>query len=520
MNPGIPNVIVTVTDNGTSASLSVPLQSVQLGIGFAIGGGSASAAPVVYATTQASSLQTTLIGGKLVEAGGLVCNGGGTFIAVTCPVATAGTCTAVQATVPNGSTSTLTLTLDSIYGAWDDGYWLVTCTATGTIGTGPGPSITISADAGRNVGATISLGTATSYGIGSTLNSRVVGGTGIQINFGAGTMNAGDTWRFSATGATWAAAGLAAAYSAYLRSPYSINGVGSTHIVGISASGSSSDIPNVQTALQGGVSSFVFPRAIVSLRDAFPPTAYGGSGETEATWMAALTTTTSGLTAEQRVCADGGFYNTPSVYPGVGGAIFSYRRSLAFSHAVRRTQIGLTTRAGRVRDGAYSTIVVNPATDPGDGFIYHDERVTPGLNAGRIGSAMTWPKQGLGLYQCQEPLLSPLTSQFSELVIGNFVDAASDIAYSTGVLWVSDNLVVQANGTLDPVAAANLQGEIQGALTLGLVATKLGSDARAVVSTTANVLATGNIPVTITGTPFGYVNSVTFTINLNTQGIA
>jgi hypothetical protein len=148
--------------------------------------------------------------------------------------------------------------------------------------------------------------------------------------------------------------------------------------------------------------------------------------------------------------------------------------------------------------------------------------VTPGLNVARIASLQTWPKQGQGFYQCQEPLLSPLTSQFTDLVIGNVVDAASDIAYATGVQWVSSSLVLQQNGTLDPVTLNNLQAKIQGALQLGLVAPTpaLASAVVATVSQTANVLATSNIPVTITVTPLGYANSVTFTIYLNTSGIA
>ncbi len=181
--------------------------------------------------------------------------------------------------------------------------------------------------------------------------------------------------------------------------------------------------------------------------------------------------------------------------------------------------MSLATRAGKVRDGSYSTITVNPTTDANDGFVYHDERSNPGLNAARIGTVQTWPKQGLGVFQCQEPLLAPLTSQFTEIVIGNFVDAASDIAYAVGVLWVSDNLVVQPNGTLDPAAAASLQGQIQEAEQQGLIANKLGSSVRCVVDTTWNVLATGKIKVRITGVPFGYVNEVDFDITLDTTGV-
>ena len=259
----------------------------------------------------------------------------------------------------------------------------------------------------------------------------------------------------------------------------------------------------------------------MELRDALAPVAWGGSGETESTWVTALATISSGLTAQSRVCADGGFYNTPSPFPGVNGGTFSYRRPLAWSHAVRRTQIGLATRASAVIDGAYSTIVVNPGSDPQDGFIYHDERVNPGLNAARIGSAQTWPKQGAGFYQCQEPLLSPLTSQFTELVIGNLVDSASDICYATGVQIVNSQLLVQPNGTLDPTFRNNLQAKIQAALQQGLVAVQPGiaSAVTATISASYNVLANSNVPIAVTATPYGYATAVSFVINLNTAGI-
>lgn len=171
----------------------------------------------------------------------------------------------------------------------------------------------------------------------------------------------------------------------------------------------------------------------------------------------------SGITAP-RVAVDGGDYNTPSPFNNPAGGLPAYRRSLAWSHAVRRTQIPLQRRAGRVKDGPLGNILVNPATDPSDGFIYHDERTTPGLNAARIGSAMTWPKKGAGFFMCQEPLLSGNGSQFTELVIGNVLDAACDISYAQGVEEVSDDLVTQANGTLDPTALQTIQGGLQGAM--------------------------------------------------------
>src|ERR1700678_957713 len=113
--PAIPSVTITVADNGASAALSVPQSSVQLKVGCAIGG----TVNQPFATGNPASLQTQYIAGPLVEAAGLVCQAGNYAVCVSCPIATKGTATAVQATVPGGSTSTVTVTVDATYGPWD-----------------------------------------------------------------------------------------------------------------------------------------------------------------------------------------------------------------------------------------------------------------------------------------------------------------------------------------------------------------------------------------------------------------
>jgi hypothetical protein len=513
----IPTVTITVQDNGASAALSVPQASVQLVVGVAVGG----TPNQPYATTNPQGIQMQYIGGPLVEAAGLVAQAGGVALCISCPVATLGTANAVQATVPNGSTSVFTTTLDSTFGAWDRYFIKVRCLKGQASTTAGGGILQVSFDAGRNWGWPITLAPAqvTLYLGSGVLNAPTVGGTGVQLAIGTGTLVAGDSWQFSTVAPTWNDAGVEAALTAFFASQYAVQGVGSIHIVGTCAGG---DITAIQTSLQTGTNGYVYTRAIVELRDALDPVAYGGAGETEATWMAALATIASGEVAQARICADGGYYNTPSPYANATGGTPSYRRSLAWSHAVRRTGAGmltgnpLATRAGRVKDGPYGTIAVNPASDPGDGFIYHDERVTPGLNAARIGSAQTWPKKGAGFFQCQEPLLSAPGSQFVEVVIGNVLDAACDIGYAAGVEEVSDNLQLQANGTLNTVALNQFQGNIQGALSAGLVKTPLVSAVTTVVSPTQNVATSGNIPITISVLPFGYVNAVSETINLST----
>lgn len=512
MPPPIPSVTIVVQDNGSSAALTVPQSSVQLVIGCAIGG----TPNQVYASSSPTALQTQFIGGPLLEAAGLIAQVGNIAVCIPTPIVTHGAATAVTATVPGGSTSVVTVTVDSTNGAWDTYYLWMRCLTGGTIGT-TGIIVQVSLDAGRNWGSAIALGTATTLYLGQgTISAPAVGGTGVQLAFAAGTMVAGDFWKLSTTAPIWNDAGLQAAFSAYFASQYAIQGVGSIHVVGACTGGS--DIANVQTYLAAGAASFIYQRAILELRDALVPVAWGGSGETEATWISALATFVSGDIAQPRVCVDGGYYNMPSAFANSAGGLPSYRRPLGWAHAVRRTQTQLQRRAGRVKDGPLSSIAVSPSTDPTDGFIYHDERTTPGLNAARVASALTWPKKGQGFYQCQEPLLSAPGSQFTELVIGNVLDVACDISYATGVEEVSDDLQLQANGTLDTVALNTFQGELTTALNEAMIQTPLVSAVTAIVSATANVGQTGNIPLVVTVQPRGYVNSISETITLTNGG--
>src|ERR1019366_2080397 len=155
--PAIPSVTILVADNGSSAAQTVPQSSVQLKVGCAIGG----TVNQPYATSNPGSLQTQFIGGPLVEAAGLVCQVGNIAVCVSCPIATKGTATAVQATVPGGSSSTVTASVDATYGPWDRYFVWVKCLTGGTIGT-TGIIIQTSLDAGRNWGTPITLGTANS----------------------------------------------------------------------------------------------------------------------------------------------------------------------------------------------------------------------------------------------------------------------------------------------------------------------------------------------------------------------
>ncbi len=496
----LPTVTIIVADNGATAAIQLPQQNVQVKIGCAIG----ATANVPIAASQPATILSNLTGGPLCEASGLVCAAGGVAIAVPIPIVTIGAATAVVATVPGGSASVMTVTLDGTYGAYDDFFVMVRVITSGTRGTA-GVQIQISLDAGRNWGPVLNLGTAVTLAIPRT---------GITLAFAAGSLVAGDYFRFSTTAPAGNDAGVSAAIAALGASQYAIAGWGSMHIVAGLGGAPAASVTNYQTYAETlATSRYVYTRAITDARDALAPVAWGGSGETEAVWMSALATA-FGSTSAIRLCVGGGAYNTPSAFPNAYGGTPSYRRPIGWSAAVRRVLIPPQRRGGRVKDGALANIVVDPSRDPADGFIYHDERAVPGLDTARFLSAITWPKKSSGFYVCHENLMAPNGSQFTELPIGNVIDVACDIAYAEGVEEISDDLRLTNTGTLYPTDALTYQSTIDGQLTADMTNVAMCSAAWCSVSQTANVFATKNIPIGVNVIPRGYVDAITATINL------
>lgn len=498
------DVTITIQDGGANTAINVPAANIRVKIGclLAAVGGTAIVNQII-STRSPNTLATAFVGGQLAEAAALDCLGGATVLAIGVPIVTPGTASAVVATVPGSSTSAVTVTLDGTNGAWDTYYVRVKCTNGGTRGT-TGIRFQVSLDAGRNYAPDVRLGTAVTYTIPNT---------GITLNFGAGTMVLGDYWSFSTVAPQWGNAGVTAALTALQNSSYALSGWGGIHVVGLSNGSSASvfqtDLGGSPDGTGGLADGDIYTRMITDSRDALAPTAWGGSGETEASWMSALQLDVSATNAK-RVCLSAGFYNMPSAYPILGTTYF-YRRPLGWALDVRESAIPPQRHAGRVRDGSLGNIIINPATDPTDGFIYHDERINPGLTGARLCAAKTRVGQQ-GFFIDQPNLLAPTGSTFTLLPYGNVLDIACDIAFQEAEQLIDSDLRVNPNGTLYVNDALAIQNTILAALNTNMTAVGMISGASVIVDQTANVAVTGNVPITITILRNAYVLSVTINI--------
>lgn len=410
--------------------------------------------------------------------------------------------------LPSG-TSVITFT-----GTATDRYFIVIkVLVAGTIGSA-GIVLQVSYDAGRNFGPQIALGTATTLALSdSNLD------TGITANFAAGTLSVNDFARCSTIAPAPNVAGVQAAIAALAAyANISATQWGSMHIAAILTG---SDATSIETTLDNlATNNFIYTRTICETRDASPPAAWGGSGESGATWSAAILSDFAAVTA-RRVSPSAGYYNMPSAYPTYLAGTPSYRQSLGYAYAARECVIPPQRHAGRVRDGSLSQIVVNPNVDPSDGFVYWDSASSPTLDyflpggAGRFTTART--RQSLSGYFISNPLtLAPVGSDFTLFPRGEVMDVACAIAHSTLEQFVNADLQTRPNGTLMDKDADTVRMAVSDALTANMVSVGMISNFVVAVDQTNNIQVTSTLIVTITILGVGYVLQETVTISYAT----
>lgn len=474
------DVTITIIDGG--AAIVVPGGTVQAVIGTAETGPVAT----VVATANPNTLDSTFGVGKLREAGALAILAGGTVLAVRCATVTAGVASAV--TAASLGTSVVTVT-----GTPLDDYFVIFRVGTGgTIGVA-GITFQISLDAGRTYGPVLSLGTAVLYAISES---------GVTLNFAAGTLIAAGTAKFGCVGPKPDAAGIVACLQALQASPYANGGWGSGNIAEVV---SAADAATIALQLETMATNYVFTRFIMTARDASPAAVWGGTGETESTWIGSLQTAFSATQAKRDVVG-GGYYNMPSAFPTPSASAPRYRRPGTWALAVRQVTIPPQRHAGRVRDGALTNILIDPTVDPLDGFIYHDERVNPGLDIARfssIRSRIGYP----GMYIQNPNLMSPPGSSFTILPYGNVMDVACGIVHQVGQADINSDIRLNPNGTIYENEALALEAAFLNAINIFMTANQMISSVRVSVDRTNNVLATSTVNVSVTIVARGYIST-------------
>lgn len=513
--------------------------------GVAVGAGilsSTNASPIAVTTTAPHGLAN---GAVVTIAGHLVnTDADGTWVA---------TVTGPNSFTLNGSTgngvggATGTVTFDGTLFAGtgtaapsfggtpiDDYYPMVVAQIGFVVGTAGG-TVLCSLDAGRTFGPPIPVGTST------TLALADAGGinTGLVLTLGTvgqtwakgGIVNGkpvGDYVRASTTAPQPNDSGISGALGALIAYLAGTEGVFPIiQVVGRMAAADANAIDhagaNNLTTMAG---QYLFERAIMSTRDVATPAAWGGLGapETEAAWITSVLADFSATTA-RRVCATAGHYNMPSAIPTQFASTPVYRRPFSFALCAREVAIQPQTHAGKVGGnfgGALTQISVNPVTDPADGFVYHDERLTPAFDyllpggLGRLASCRTHARKA-GFFAADPITLCPQGSDFTLLPQALVIDLACVAAYNALVNFVDADFTTNANGTLTDSAANTVKGAVSDSINSTLKSVGAISNAAVQVDQTQNIQITKKLIVTVQILGVAYILEIDTSIGFVTS---
>lgn len=400
-------------------------------------------------------------------------------------------------------------------GTPNDDYYVVALALNDfTVGT-TGGLVSFSLDRGTTFGPAIALGTSATYALKDANGYD----TGLTWNAVSGkAVKSGDVMKASTTAPQPDATGIAACLTA-LRNYSMISGGAGYPIVSIAGDCNAALAANIQTDLNTDASNYFFERAITHARDASPAAVWGGTAETEATWMAAVLADYGAANAP-RVSATAGWYNMPTAFPTLFASAPIYRRPLAFAYAARQASIPTQVHAGKVgqpNGGALSQIIVNATSDASDGFVYHNEAANPGFDyyapggSGRITAARLRARKP-GWYISNPLTLAPAGSDFSLMPFALVMDVACSIAHDALEQFVNADLGTKSNGTLADVDAARVRQAVEDAIDANMTNVSMISGRSVQVDQTQIITQTKKLIVTITIQGRAYVLEVDVTL--------
>lgn len=500
--------------------------------------GATTATPIVISVGSTATISTGSVVVVAAVGGNTAANGtwvvtvlSGTTFSLNASVG-AGAYTSGGTVTPTGAIATVAGTAVPYFTGTpnDTIYPMVVCQTGFAVGTAGG-SVLVSWDAGRTFGGPVAVGTATTIALadagGQDSGLTLVLGVATKTWIGGGIVNGspvGDRVRASTTEPLTNTTGVQAALLAiqtYLSGSNAVFPI--IHVPGI---WTAADASTIEGYLDTFATQYLFNRMLLPWRDVKTPLVWGGQlAETEATWLAALNADISATTAK-RVVACGGYYNMPTAFPTAIAGSPIYRRPFSFALAARQIAIAPQRHAGKaggVQGGSLVQIVRNPVTDPTDGFVYHDEYLTPSLDyflpggVGRFATARTRARKQ-GFFAADPLTLAPANSDFTLLPRALVMDVACVVSHDALEQFADADLTTNSNGTLSDPAAKTIWEAVYSSLQDAMTSVGMISGFTVVVNQTQNIQITQTLQVTITilgvayvlqiGVNIGYANAL------------
>lgn len=454
----IPDTSINIKDGGLGLVPQLNNNTVAL-LGVCSGGVDNSVNAFGGGNTQA--VADTLGTGPLVESAAAIVQAGCPVIACKVHTTTPGS----QGAVTHVGTGTSVVTTT---GAALDSYEaLVKVTKAGTNNLGDS-AFQVSLDGGLTYGPEVALPVATTY---------LIPGTGITLNFAAGTLVVGDTFAFTATGPAFGNTDMNTALTALLadaRTWFLLELVG----IPADATAMATFFGTLDTGLSGAAAKFRYARAIMS----------APWGLTDAALIAGIQALSSTRVA---IGADWGRFG--SVLSGRDMKVPS-----TFEAAIRAAKIDPGVDPSRVLDGPLTGLI----------SLNRDEAATPGLDVARYTTMRTFT--GLaGFYLTNFRLASSPTSDFQYLQHGRVMDIACAIARIGFLRFLNDSVLVdKKTGLILETEARRIENYVNALERASITQPGFATDVTVVVDRTVNMITTGQLKARVSITPLAYMKSI------------
>ncbi len=107
-----------------------------------------------------------------------------------------------------------------------------------------------------------------------------------------------------------------------------------------------------------------------------------------------------------------------------------------------------------------------------------------------------------------DPAAAALTDDYASLTRGFVIDKALVLTYLTYVEEIADEIEVDDDGKLNPAIIKDLQGKVENAIELQMIAAGEASAVQAIIDPNQNILATGKLNILVRVRPMGYKNFI------------
>jgi hypothetical protein len=260
--------------------------------------------------------------------------------------------------------------------------------------------------------------------------------SGVTLTFAAGTYTVTDTYALTteppkSTPTDLGVAGTALAALTTLKFPLWFHA--QTNLTGVLGAAFFTALAGQATSL---ATQYRFIRAFCD----------GGSGDVPATFITAA----NGV-ADKRTGMSYGFVLLASTMPFEG-------------FSVRKCDVN-SALAPRIAGNLISTDTARTASGnvPGVLKIYYDSFTDPTVDAAQVTTMRTWPNQP-GFWPTQGYLKAPPGSDFQKIQYGRIMDAACTAVYNAVFPFILEGFRTLADGTIDPLDAADIESAGRNAL--------------------------------------------------------